>query len=390
MCRHVVVIIVSLVAARVDAQPASAPVTVDGKIDRTTDQLLIPMRIGPGTGWCSLDTGFSALFVIDRAKAVSLGLEVTAGVPTPDGAPPSKGDGSASATVSVGSIPLGTRTAIIRDLPDEAPEMECLVGGAMLREFMFEIDYGAARLRLFRPEAFTPAAGSIEVPLVFRSNPNVAFVRVEVRFADGSAQQAQLVADTGASYYSAVFAGPAAARIRTAVTQTAKTAGQPKGPFGPITLSAARPATLVVGGVAVTQPVVALLESDLGSDGIDDGLLGCGFFRLFTVTFDYQGKRMFLRPTARASEPHLFDASGASFRFDGATFVVDNVLADSPAADAGLKIGDELIDVDDRSTDNMAPTALRDALSQPGQTRRLRVLRGDQVMRVSLLLRKRL
>ena len=60
------------------------------------------------------------------------------------------------------------------------------------------------------------------------------------------------------------------------------------------------------------------------------------------------------------------------------------------SADAGLKIGDELIDVDDRSTDNMAPTALRDALSQPGQTRRLRVLRGDQVMRVSLLLRKRL
>jgi hypothetical protein len=77
---------------------------------------------------------------------------------------------------------------------------------------------------------------------------------------------------------------------------------------------------MVIGPVTLSQPVIALIESNL-SAGVDDGLLGCGFFRRFTATFDYGDHRLLLQPTSRTDAPHLFDASGVSFQQSAVGFV---------------------------------------------------------------------
>lgn len=393
--RSFTAILIAIAICAVDAatargQTPAAPIEIAGKFDTSTDELLIPVRFAGSQVWCALDTGFSALIVIDRQKAAAVGLDIKPPLPLPDGTPPKTTDASASVPINVGTVDLGQRNVIVRDLPDEVPDMECVFGAAALSRFVIEMDYEHPRARLIPHEAFTPAPGFVEVPLIFRTNPNVAFVRVTFRFADGTEQQAQMVADTGTASYAALVIDPLASQIRPRLGPTAEPTHVAKGPSGPIKISAARPAAMVIGPVTIEQPVIALLESDFGSGGMDDGLLGCGFFRRFIVAFDYQGRHMYVRPNAHRSDPHLYDASGVYFRPSGRTFVVENVLPGTAAADAGLKKGDELIDLDDRSADTLAPTALRDALSQPGQTRRLRVLRGDQMMRITLLLRKRL
>ena len=369
---------------------SNAPIVIAGKFDAATDLLLIPVRFGGAPVWCAVDTGFSALLVIDRQKAAALGIPIQPPLPLPDGTPPKTTDGSATTEVEVGSVALGRLNVIIRDLPDEAPDMECVFGTARLRQFVIEMDHQEPRVRLIPHHVFTPAPDSIEIPLVFRTNPNVAFVRVMFRFADGTEQPAQLLADTGAASYAALVVDPVASRIRPLLGPTAQVTQTPKGPSGPLKISAARPVALVVGPITVEQPVIALLESDFGSGGFDDGLLGGGFFRRFTVAFDYQGRRMLLRPNARVADPHLFDASGAGLRHEAGSFVVERVLPDTAADRAGLRVGDTIVTVDGRPADSFTPVALHHNLSKPGETRTLGVRRGDKLMSIAIVLMKRL
>jgi membrane-associated protease RseP (regulator of RpoE activity) len=252
-----------------------------------------------------------------------------------------------------------------------------------------EFDYTTERVRLFEPAAFQPPPGAIQVPLIFRTNPNVPFVRVNVRMTDGTELMTQVVADTGAASYAAAFVDPAASRLRAAIGVTAAVPHVVKGPLGPLQLSATRPAALEVGSVTLSQPVVALIESHL-SPGVDDGLLGCGFFRRFTTTFDYVGRRLFLQPNGRTNAPHLFDASGVSFERSAGGFVVDNVLPDTAAARAGLRNGDRLLDIDGSRADSLTLVALRNLLSQPGETRRLTIERDGEKFAIALSLTKRL
>ena len=385
--RHVVALVLTLGAPAVAQDIPASPIVIDGKLDTATELLLIPVRIGAARLWCALDTGLSGLLVVDPTHAG--GLAVGAGRPYPDGTPANTVDRSATADVSVGPISLGAHNVIVRDIADEAPEMECVLGAGLLRRFVMEFDYTTPRVRLFEPTAFQPPPGAMLVPLTFRTNPSVPFVRVNVRLADGTEHMTQLVADTGAASFAAAFVNPAASRLRGAVGITAAVPHVVKGPFGPLQLSAARPAAMVIGPVTLAQPVVALIESNL-SPGADDGLLGCGFFRRFTATFDYGGHRLFLQPTGRTDAPHLFDASGVSFQPSAGGFVVDNVLPDTAAARSGLRKGDRLLDVDGLGADSFTLVRLRNLLSTPGETRMLAIERDGKRMVIPILLTRRL
>jgi predicted aspartyl protease len=391
---RIILALASLLGALATALAAqdvgSAAIVVAGKFDTATDHLLIPVRFGDASVWCAVDSGFSALLVIDRQKAVDLGIPIRSPLPLPDGSPPKTTDGSAAIDVHVGPIALGRQDVIIRDLPDEAPEMECVFGTGQLRQFVIELNYQEPQVRLIPHRAFTPSPGSIEVPLVFRSNPNVAFVRVMFRFADGTEQAAQLVADTGAASFAALVVDPVAARIRPLLGPIAQMTVTPKGPSGPLKISAARPVAMVVGPITIEQPVIALLESNFGSGGFDDGLLGAGFFRRFTVAFDYQGRRMLVHPNARAADPHLFDASGAGLEQKAGLFVVERVLPETAAARAGLRAGDTIVSVDGRPAESYTLVAVRHSLSKAGETRTLGIRRDGKLIAITIVLTKRL
>ena len=120
-----------------------------------------------------------------------------------------------------------------------------------------------------------------------------------------------MVPDTGAAFYGAVLVGDAAARVRPQMP-IASAITYPDPQAGRITqLLAARPRALMLGSFTVPDPVVAIVQGNLGSGGaIADGLLGSGFFRRFTVAFDFDGRTLYLTPNEHFPQPHIFDASG--------------------------------------------------------------------------------
>jgi hypothetical protein len=305
------------------------------------------------------------------------------------GAPSAAGT-TAKAILNVGGVSMGERSITIRRLPAEAPEMECIMGVAVLRRFVVEMDFAAARVRLHERDAYRAPATAKEVPLIFRTNLNVPFVQVALTFADGTRRMAQVVPDTGTSYYAGVLMPTFVASVLAQIPRTASPPQRPDSSRPNLRFTAGRLAAISVGSFTMREPVVALIETGLDGGVIDDGTLGTGFFRRFTVTFDFEGRAMYLDPNQHFTERQSFDASGAAFRRVPDGYQVDVVLPDSPASRAGLSEGDRLLDVDSRGPQTFTPVQLRDYLSRPGETCALRVLRNGAVLHLTLRLENRL
>jgi hypothetical protein len=383
-------LVLSAVASQVARAQIDPPgvVVVEAKFDTATEHVLIPVTIGDHVFWCNPDTGFSALIALDQAKAVAAGLPVSPGIPTPDGNPPPPGDTSTTATVTVGGVTFSNHPIILRRFFDEAPDMDCIIGVALLRRFVVEFDYMTPRLILHERAMYRPPPGTEIVPLLFRANPNVPYVDIQMMLPDGSRQPLHVVPDTGASYYGAVLVGAAMARAQSQLA-SARAITYPDSRI--TQLLAARPRGIIVGPFTISDPVIAFVEGSLGGGGaIADGALGSGFFRKFTVGFDFDDGKMYLKPNERFSRPHVFDASGAGFILRKGKHVVHQVIPDSVAAKAGIRVGDVLLELDGRAASDLTSSQLRTLLSVDGAVRRLAVERDGRTIPLVLALEKRI
>jgi C-terminal processing protease CtpA/Prc len=121
------------------------------------------------------------------------------------------------------------------------------------------------------------------------------------------------------------------------------------------------------------------------------GALGNDVLKRFTVTLDYPDKLLVLEPNADLKTPFRTDASGLTLLATGddlRTYEVNTVAEGTPAADAGLKQGDVIEQVDGAPASRMSLGELKQLLIQDGRSLRLDVHRGTQHLDVTLKLRR--
>jgi hypothetical protein len=364
------------------------PIAIPTKFDTATDHSLIQTVVNDASLWCTLDTGFGLVMAMDRTKAAKAHLVESPGRATPDGNPPNPGDGSAIANVSVGSVVLPDQPIVIRDLPADQSDMDCIIGAGLLRQYVIEFDYVKPRIRLHERASYKPSGRAVEVPLIFRTDPNVPFVEVGLDLPDGTQQQLQTVVDTGTAYYALALVGPASTIVRARLA-VARPPTRTMMSSGPVQLIAARPRAMTVGPFTVQAPLIALIDSGV-SPANNDGMLGSGFLKRFTVGFDLERRRMYLEPNElfRANQP--FDASGVGFHRTDKGYEVETVVPDTPAARAELYPGDTLVSIDGKPAASLTLNQLRETLSRPGAVCDLRLTRMNQPFRVRLMLQRRL
>jgi len=119
------------------------------------------------------------------------------------------------------------------------------------------------------------------------------------------------------------------------------------------------------------------------------GNIGSGVLKRFTVTFDYAGRRIIFEPNARTAQADAYDRSGLWINAAEGGYRVDAVVAGSPAAQAGLSIGDLIVAVDGKPASTLPLADLRDLLrdSLPGTVMRMTVKSAMRTCDVSLRLR---
>jgi len=381
--------IVLAISVELSAQNSKGTITLPTRVDPSTEQLLIGVDTLGGRLWCSLDTGFSALVSIDRAKAKRIGILESGSQPTPDGKRTYQGDGKAIMTLHVGPVTMRDRPVILREFSTNVPDMDCVMGAALLRSYVIEFDFAGGHVRLHPPSRFSARPHTAKVPLIFRDNPSVPFVQVQVELPDGTKRDIRTVLDTGCTYYALAIAKPASKWLVERIPSAALP-DQAQTASGSLQLVAARPPRITIGSVSVSEPVIALLGDGASLSGVDDGLLGLGFLRRFTLWIDFDDHAVYLAPNRHLHDAQLFDASGLDFTRDGESYVVSAVLAGSPAACADILPGDRLIAVDGKPATKTGFVALRDRLSLDGTTCELTLQRGGMRILKKLRLSRRL
>jgi len=150
-------------------------------------------------------------------------------------------------------------------------------------------------------------------------------------------------------------------------------------------------APLLLGGYALENPITSFPQSGWFAREGAAGNIGGAILRRFKVTFDYSRGRMFIEPNKRFPEPFEYDMSGLQVVADSPsfkTFTVLRVLSDSPAAEAGLRQGDEIVSIGGRPVTELKLATLREMLRQPDMRYTLQVRRGAETVNAELKTRR--
>ncbi|MBA4851868.1 aspartyl protease family protein [Emticicia sp. BO119] len=123
------------------------------------------------------------------------------------------------------------------------------------------------------------------------------------------------------------------------------------------------------------------------------GSIGCELLRRFTVTLNYKDGYMILKPIKnRIKETFEHDMSGMDVRARGDQFnqyYINKVIENSPAYDAGLKEGDEIIFVNNQNVKDMAISEIYKILSRKeGKDVELFIRRKGELKFASFKLRR--
>jgi predicted aspartyl protease len=120
-----------------------------------------------------------------------------------------------------------------------------------------------------------------------------------------------------------------------------------------------------------TLPVtMAIAEAGASSWSGPMGILGNSVLKRFNVFIDLQQKRMSLEPNRLYDDQFEVNCSGLELVTDGAfqKVIIDHVYAGSPAEEAGLEVGDEIVQINGANVSDFQLPQIRSTLSRDGES----------------------
>jgi hypothetical protein len=337
-----------------------------------------------------LDTGGHAILTADAAKELGI---------TGQGGGVSGGAGEATITqqfahvrsLRIGEAELTDFPMLIipygKDFSDRGPgkpPLAGILGLEVFERFAVTIDYAGHTLRLQTPQSFTPRAGDVAVPLVFQDDMPLAYATV-----DGT--RGLFGIDTGNSGPIYLF-GDYLRHHGFFPRYDAGAAGLSTGTGGTVRSSTHRLRDVSLGGLTMHNFVAGFVVQQQGSfsSRTEAGNIGHDVLAQFTVTTDYARGRMYLHREAGAPLP-VFSRTGilGGVRDAQNHPIVLGVMANSPAADAGLAKGDVVLALDGTPTEGLSLTQMIAASRLPvGTLQHLTVQSGTNRHEVTLTLRE--
>lgn len=377
----------------VSAQPAAEPTAVP--IEVWSNHIYVKVCVSGHDLEFILDTGAGVTSLdLNTAKQLGIGLGQTF---TVGGAGPGRVAGArvnvATVTLAGTSIAQSVATAIdLSSLPSrEGHRIDGIIGDDFISHHVLALDYAHNELRIYDPDAFTYDGTGASVPV--RLINFFPHIDAELRLADGKTLRAHCVVDVGSGGSLALTkAFVDENKLRERVSPTIRRTGG-GGVGGAAASDIGRLASISIGGIELAHPIVNLFGDSAGtlsSSSSWQGNIGGGILRRFTVFLDYQRKRMIFEPNATKDDAFEADMSGLGLGMNDSltTIVVMSVAPNTPAADAGVGVGDVIVSVDGTPGTQRVLGELRERLRRPNERTTLVIRHGEANKRVEIVTRR--
>lgn len=354
------------------------------------NRIIVPVTVnGQGPYEFVFDTGGSNILDLQVARELKLAL---------DGAEAAQGAGAVSQQAwttrvdraAVGPVDMRSQefTVISLEAIRRAigfRRLDGIVGRELIDRFVIGIDYGGLTLSFVERSTWTPSpAWAGAVPLTFVHG--IPAVQATVDGISGT-----FIIDTGDRSSLTLFSPFVKRHALRDRHQRKMRAVTGWGVGGPIPADVVRVGRFAFGGYEVREAVTRMPTLETGAFAMSEaaGSIGTGILKRFHVVFDYRSKRMLLTPNAAYDAIDPADRSGIWLAMTEGGFKVMSVVDGSPAAVAGVRVGDIVTAVDGVQAADVSLVALRERLktSQPGSRIRLKLKTDNGEREVELTLR---
>lgn len=333
-----------------------------------------------------LDSGFEDS-VLDPSTVASLHLR-EAGRHT-ESAPGGQVETSIVGGVkrSVGGVALTSKSLSSLDLSDFAPlfgrHLDGVLGFDFFQQFVVVLDYEHRQLTLCDPESFRPGQ---EHAVALNLKSHQPYMDVEIEATNGKLVDASIEVDTGK--VDSFSLNAAFARAKGLVGDTSKLLALKGISVGGETQAWVTRATSVrFDSVLLKNPVMGVAEENSERAG----QLGYGTLRRFKITFDYSRAQIFFRPNASLNEPFEFDHAGLLLGAGGpklSSLMAFMVIAGTPASDAGIQQGDEIVTIEGRSASTFTLDEARHFFENAVGAQKLTLRRRGSTFAVTVVCRQ--
>jgi hypothetical protein len=377
-------------AARVRFDTGRRSATVP--FDFADDALVVRVRVNNSPPLkFFFDTG-AGISVVSTAQAAKLGLKSAAGLDVVGTGGTVSGGMAKGVSLSVPGVTVLNQTVAVfalDDFPCEARDIAGIIGYDFIKEFVVEIDYEAKTIRLLNPRNYSDSGRGTSFPLTILKTPRV---RAQIRIPDRPPIEGLFEIDTGHEG-TLVINSPFVKRHHLLESLGKQIPTNGRGVGGVSMRISARLQSLQLGPYTVPAPVVGLSLQTAGalSTTDNDGPLGNEILQRFRVRLDYSRHRMWLEPNAHLADQFQNDTSGIEFDSAGddcRIFKVTSIAESSPAAEAGIQPGDEIVAIDDRAVAQFSSSEIYQLFMVEGAQHQLTIRRANQNLVVTIKLRR--
>ena len=298
-----------------------------------------------------------------------------------------------------------------------------IIGSDFFQDLVVEINYSRRFIRVHDPSHFKKGLNAYsEVPLIFFQNK--PYVEANVEVGEVSAK-GKFLLDNGLSDAAWIFPD----KLNIEVPEESFEDFLGLGLLGDVTGKRSRVNSFGIGDMGI-KDMTASFPDSLSLKGLElfgerDGSIGSEFLRRFNIVFNYAEKSMFLRKNNMFNEPFNYNMSGIVVEHNGfvvvqtyetvepvspleegvvvvrsepkyfkkfqlkPSFKIVKLREDSPAALAGLKVGDEILSANGKKAYRFDLQAFSSLFSsEDGKQIRLEINRNGQVMKFKFNLKK--
>lgn len=365
--------------------------------------IVVPVKINASdTLRFILDTGVSSMMLTNKEVAHRLGMKSVRkmAIEGIGGGQPISADVTIGNTFTMGQMRGLKQTIVVLD--DDVLRLSELVGTQihgifgyeLFSKFVVTIDFQTQELTLTVPSKYkyTARKGS-KLPIVIeRSKPYLDAVTV---VSNNQELPIRVVLDTGAGH--ALMLNTAASHLQ--LPQKVIKAQLGVGLGGEINghigrLSKVRIGQYELNDVLATFPDSSSLGIKLSPKAPQrQGNLGGEFLRRFKVTFNYEEGYIVLKPVRRwFNQKFEHDMSGIDLRAKGNDFrhyFIESITQNSPAHQAGLQLGDQLLLVNHEPVETLSLSEIYRTLQQKeGKEVQLVVRRNGRLVVAEFALRR--
>ena len=263
-----------------------------------------------------------------------------------------------------------------------------VIGYDFIGRFVIEVDYARRKMNVYAPATYRYSGSGEILPIRFMDER--PFVAVKITMEGGEAVEGAVELETASSAVLVVQRSFAEAHqlLKSVKGFRLGHAGSSEGSMSRTLQGRVR--NIQVGQFTIDNPLVSFSQAeDKKADG--DGQLGGEVLRRFRLILDYSRQLIIFESNKHLVEPVETDMSGFELVAEGEglkTLVINEVLANSPAAEAGLHEEDELTAIDGRPVTELSLEQIRQMLKQEGKEYVLKLKRGSRALEVRLKTRR--